>query len=200
MRLFIAVPIPQSIIELADTIITDLKREDWPVRWIQPGNAHITLHFLGQVKPEQSELLRIALRQPVSTHAGFDLRTANLGVFPNLRRPRVLWLGLYGPAHRLQALHADIATVLGALEFESEQGEFHTHITLGRLRNDRQSTRTVPERIRARFDAISADGIVSDKRPVPLPVREVQLIRSHIRTGGVRYEILDRFPLGEAIS
>jgi 2'-5' RNA ligase len=201
MRLFLAVPIPEPVVEFTGAIITNLKLENWPVRWVQPNNAHITLHFLGNVSPAQTELLRLALRQPISTHAGFDLRTANLGVFPTMKRPRVLWLGLYGPAHRLQSLHDDIAKVLGELEFELDpSNEFHPHITLGRLKNDRQSTRTIPDRIRARFEAIAERGFVTDKKPLPLPVREVHLVRSHLGTAGARYEILERFPLAEPMT
>jgi 2'-5' RNA ligase len=31
---------------------------------------------------------------------------------------------------------------------------------------------------------------------VPVPVREVQLVRSHLGKGGARYEVLASFPLG----
>jgi 2'-5' RNA ligase len=199
-RIFLAVPLPEPVISFADTIIIDLRRENWPVRWIQPGNAHITLHFLGNIDPAQTELLRIALRAPIAEHAGFDLRTANLGVFPNVKRPRVLWLGLYGPAHRLQTLHDDVGNVLESLEFETEEREFHPHITIGRMQNDRQSMRTVPERIRARFESLQRNEQVTDKKPLPIPVREVHLMRSHVSASGARYEILERYPLGPAIS
>jgi 2'-5' RNA ligase len=200
MRLFLAVPLPEPVIGFVDTIITDLQRDNWPIRWINPGNAHMTLQFLGNVSPEQTELLRIALRDPIATHAGFDLRTANLGVFPNIKRPRVLWLGLYGPAHRLQTLHDEIGAILTQLEFQIDAAEFHPHITLGRLKNDRSSIKTLPDRIRARFEALQRNEQVTDKKPIPVPVREVHLVRSLTNAEGVRYEILERFPLGEPVS
>ena len=198
--MFLAVPLPEPVVTFVDTIITDLKRDNWQIRWINPGNAHMTLRFLGNVTPEQSELMRIALREPIETHPGFDLRTANLGVFPNMKHPTILWLGLYGPAHRLLALHDDVSSMLDQLEFEPEGGEFHPHITLGRLGSDRTSIRTLPDRIRARFESIQRNGYVTDTKPLPVPVREVHLVRSRLNSEGVRYEILERFPLGEAIS
>jgi 2'-5' RNA ligase len=200
MRIFLAVPLPEPVVEFVDTIITNLKRDNWPVRWTQPGNAHITLHFLGEIDPSQTELLRIALREPISLHPGFDLRTANLGVFPTMKRPRVLWLGLYGPAHRLETLHAEIAGVLTELEFEVEEREFHPHITIGRLQNDRVTMKTIPQRIRARFESMQRNEQVTDKKPLPVPVREVQLVRSHLSNSGARYEILERFPLDKPVS
>ena len=201
MRLFVAVPIPQEIVEFTGAIIGNLQKENWPVRWVNPENAHITLHFLGQTSQEQSELLRFALRQPVATHPGFNLRTANLGVFPNMKRPRVLWLGLYGPAHRLHTLHDELGKVLEELDFDLDQsGEFHPHITLGRLRNTANLPKDIPLRIRARFEAITERGMVTDKQPLPFPVREIHLVRSHLNAEGARYEILERFPLAEPIT
>lgn len=200
MRLFIAVPIPEPIVEFTASIITNLQKENWPVRWAQPDNAHITLHFLGQISQEQSELLRFALHQPVSTQPGFDLRTANLGVFPNMKRPRVLWLGLYGPAHRLHTLHEELGSLLKELDFDlAESGEFHPHITLGRLRNAGNQGKDLALRIRTRFEVMTERGMVTDKEPMPFPVREVHLVRSHLSAAGAQYEILERFPLAEPI-
>ncbi len=66
-----------------------------------------------------------------------------------------------------------------------------------RLKHDRTSIKTFPDRVRARFDALQRNEQVTDKKPLALPVREVQLVRSHLGTSGVRYEILERFPLSE---
>ncbi len=196
MRLFLAVSLPEPVIDLVSRTIARLETEDWAVRWTDPGNAHITLHFLGEVEPENAQLLRLALPDVVARHDAFALRTADLGVFPNMRRPRVLWLGLYGPAHRLHSLRDAIATVLKELEFEVEDKEFHPHITLGRVRNSPNTrVRDLPARIRARFEQAAESGEVTHKNPLPVPVEEVLLVRSFLGSTGARYEVLDRFPL-----
>ena len=195
-RLFIAVPLPGALAAFVDDIIDDLRREEWPVRWTDPGNAHLTLHFLGDTLPEQAELLRIALRPVVARHEAFNLRTADLGAFPALKRPRVLWLGLWGPAHRLQTLHDDIGELLEQFGYELDDKPFHPHITLGRVRQGPNvRLRDLPAAIRRRFDALAASGTVTHEKPVPLPVREVVLVRSHLDHTGARYEVLERYPL-----
>lgn len=195
IRLFIAVPLPDDAIALVDRTVETLRREPWPVKWSDAHNAHITLHFLGEVDPASAEVLRLALAAPIASQDAFELRTADLGAFPTIRKPRVLWLGLWGPVHRLETLHASIGTVLEQLDFSPEEREFRPHITLGRVRADNARGQTLAQAIRTRFEALAARGEVTSKRPVPIPVHEVQLVRSHLNPTGARYEVLARYPL-----
>jgi len=196
MRLFLAVPLPEPVVTLVDTMSRRLQEEEWPVRWTAPNNAHVTLHFLGEIEPERAQLLRMALGGVVAEHDRFDLRTADLGVFPNMKRPRIIWLGLYGPAHRLRTLRDALGSVLKSFEFELPDGDFHPHITLGRVRDARKSrVRDLPAAIRACLEAAAANGEVTHKDPIPIPVDEVVLVRSHLGKDGPRYEMLERYPL-----
>jgi 2'-5' RNA ligase len=138
----------------------------------------------------------MTLPEVVARHERFDLRTADLGVFPNMKRPRIIWLGLYGPAHRLHTLRDEIGALLEEYEFELEEKEFHPHITLGRVRDARKvRIRDLPGKIRARLELAASTGEVTHKKPIPVPVDEVLLIRSHLEPAGPRYEILERYPL-----
>lgn len=195
-RLFIAVPVPEEVRAFTGEVIADLQREDWPVRWVAADNAHLTLHFLGDTPPEVAELLRIALNAPIRQHEAFDLRTADLGAFPAMKRPRVLWLGLWGPAHRLETIRDEISEVLRTFDIEVDDKPFRPHITLGRLRDSRNlRIRDLPEAIRRKFEALAASGTVTHDKPRPFPVREVQLIRSHLSHRGSHYEVIERYPL-----
>lgn len=196
-RLLIAVPLPADVIALADRTVDTLKGEPWPVKWSDPHNAHITLHFLGEIDPASAEVLRLALQAPIAAQDAFDLRTADLGAFPTIRKPRVLWLGLWGPVHRLETLHAAIGATLESLGIALEERPFSPHITLGRVRADHRDSkqRDLPQAIRTRFEALAASGAVTNKRPVALPVTEVQLIRSHLLPQGARYEVLATYLL-----
>lgn len=197
-RLFIAVPLPDEVRDFMGRIVADLQREEWPMRWVDPEAGHLTLHFLGDTPPELAELLRLALREPIAKHEAFDLRTADLGAFPAMKRPRVLWLGLWGPAHRLASVRDEIGEVLTSFDIELDEKPFQAHITLGRLRNSQNiRVRDLPGKIREKFDALSERGVVTNKRPVPFPVREVQLVRSHLSHEGARYEVIERYPLRE---
>jgi RNA 2',3'-cyclic 3'-phosphodiesterase len=199
-RLFVAVPLPPVVIEKVATVTASLQQEEWPVRWTTAGSAHMTLHFLGEIEPERARLIEMALAPVVAEHAGFDLRTADLGVFPTMKRPRVIWLGVYGPAHRLATLRDSIGALLEEFEIPMEAKEFHPHITLGRVRDTRKtSVRDLPGQIRARLEQAAATGEVSHKDPLPIPVREVLLVRSHLGKDGPRYETLASYPLGPTV-
>lgn len=197
LRLFLAVPLPAEVRELVGAVTTELAAQAWPVRWAAAEGAHVTLHFLGDTDPERAELLRMALPAVVGRHAAFNLRTAGLGVFPSLRRPRVIWLGLHGPAHRLDTLQRDLGETLRGLDFPVEAGPYHPHVTLGRVREPGAPgipLRDLPEAIRPYL----ADTGPGGKPPPPsksVPVREVELVRSHLGRGGPRYEAIGRFPL-----
>jgi 2'-5' RNA ligase len=199
-RLFLAVPLSDEVKALVAEQIASLGAEGWPVRWVQPESAHLTLHFLGETQKEKAELLRLALPGVVVAHAPFDLRTAALGVFPNFRHPRVLWLGLHGQVHRLVSLQQDVGATLRNLDFPTSGDQYHPHITLGRVRNDdgeRVRLRDLPQAVKNRFvDAATGAGIAPPTEPVP--VREVLLMRSLLGRGGPRFETLAAFPLGGA--
>jgi 2'-5' RNA ligase len=197
-RLFLAVPLSDDVQALVAAEIASLAAGGWPVRWVQPETAHLTLEFLGETTPERAELLRLALPAVVARHAPFDLRTAARGVFPNFRRPRVLWLGLHGPLHRLASLHQDMVKTLIGLDFPSAEEPYHPHITLGRVRNgdgERVKLRDLPQAVKAHF-VDAASGAAVSPQPRPVPVREVLLMRSHLGQGPVHHEKIAAFPLG----
>ncbi len=201
-RLFLAVPLPPDAQSLVAEQIASLEKEGWPVRWVQPEMVHLTLHFLGETELERAELVRLALPAVVAAHQPFDLRTAGFGVFPNFRRPRVLWLGLHGPVHRLESLQQDIGRSLANLDFAGLNEPYHPHITLGRVRNndgERIRLRDLPQAVKAQFvDAATGAAIAPSSQTIP--VREVLLMRSHLGREGARYETVASFPLGDQLA
>lgn len=195
-RLFIAVPLPKEVRAQVKAIVDHLTPTDLPARWIDPENGHLTLHFIGETPPEMAELLRMALGIAISAHVPFDLRTAEPGAFPSLRRPRVLWLGLWGPAHRLEALYNDIGDFLDDFGLDIEDVPFHPHITLGRIRDTHGvKVGELPEIVREAFAALAEKRLAGADAAVPFPVTEVQLMRSHLDQGGPHYEVLATYRL-----
>lgn len=196
-RLFIAVPMPPPATALVEEIVAELAAEAWPVRWIAAESAHLTLHFLGDTEPERAELLRLGLRGAVARHTAFTLQIGNLGVFPDERRPRVIWLGLQGQTQRLVALHADLAATLQSLGFPIEDRALRPHITLGRVRDNPPPD--LPEALRRRLHSPALRERVT-RAAAPLPVREVHLVRSFLSREGARHEPLARYSLADPIT
>jgi 2'-5' RNA ligase len=193
-RLFIALPMPEAVQQQIAAITAGLSERDWPVRWVAAESAHLTLQFLGETPPERAELLRLGLGQAIARHAPFSLFTGDLGVFPDLHRPRVLWLGLNGDTDQLAALHRDIGRQLQELEFEVEADtrRFHPHITLGRVRDEAPAS--LGAEIARAFDSPEVRDLVLNK-PQRIEAGEVLLVRSFLERGGARHEPVARYPL-----
>lgn len=195
-RLFIAVPLPNAVRTQVRKAIELLSTGDLPARWVDPDNAHLTLHFIGDTAPEMAELLRLALGAAIAPHAPFELRTAEPGTFPSIRRPRVLWLGLWGPAHRLEAVFNDIGDFLDDFGLDLDDTEFHPHITLGRIRDtEGVKVSLLPEAVRDAYESLRMEKLAGADAAVTFPITEVQLIRSHLEQDGPRYEVLETYRL-----
>jgi 2'-5' RNA ligase len=183
-RLFLAIPAPAPVQERMRSHLERLEPRGWPVRWSDPAQTHLTLHFIGEVEAAQAELLRIALPGVAARHDAFTLATGKLGMFPNDRKPRVLWLGLEGEFAPLRALHADLGELLARYEFPVEARALSPHLTLGRLRDDPSAA-----------DVMAVSTTMRGWQagdPLPYPVAEVVLYRSHLSKEGARYEPIAR--------
>ena len=188
-RLFIAVPLPEDVKERIGKTGERLAQKEWPVRWTDPDNTHLTLHFIGEVDAARAEMIRLALPGEAAKHQSFALRTGGLGVFPDRKKVRVLWMGLEGETERLSALHEGIGTMLRHLDFEVDQRPFSPHITLGRLREQVGAERGMTIWTTLRGFQLGD--------PLHVPVDEVILYRSHLSHTGSRYEVLARGKLGQ---
>lgn len=181
-RLFIAVPLPVEVMERIGAIGARLAEKNWPVRWTDPNNAHLTLHFIGEVDQSRAELLRMALPGEAAKHQAFTLETGGLGVYPDRKKPRVLWMGLDGVTERLEALHGGVGRMLQHLDFEVEARPYSPHITIGRLREQIGAERGMTIWTTLRGFQLGA--------PLTVPIEEVTLYRSHLSHTGSRYEPL----------
>ncbi len=186
-RLFIALPLPEPVVEKLGAITERLQSREWPVRWTTANTVHLTLHFIGEVEPSQAELIRMALPGEVARHQPFTMQTDRLGVFPDRRKPRVLWMGLEGDTERLAALHDGIGHLLAGLDLEVDERAFAPHITLGRLRQEISRERGMEIWTTLRGFETGA--------PLPVPVEEVILFRSYLSKAGAIHEPLVRCPL-----
>ena len=133
IRAFIAVTLAESVIEEIAKVRTRLQEEKADVRWTRIESLHLTLKFLGDIYRHQVEPILAVLQETVSVHPPLRLIAQGIGAFPNVRRPRVLWVGLKGAG--LIELSEAIETALMPLNFPPEDREFTPHLTLGRVRS-----------------------------------------------------------------
>ena len=135
-RTFIALHIePQK--EMSDCILhlQDALRME-KIKWVDPGKLHITLRFLGDTNAEQVGAAGRILEETVPGFASPEVVFRGLGLFRNLRDPRVLWIGM-DPGKILPEFKSTLDRKITDLGFQSEDRKFKPHLTLARIKNIR---------------------------------------------------------------
>jgi 2'-5' RNA ligase len=132
IRAFVAIDLePQTVQQIAETIV-QLRPRMPGIRWLSPAYFHLTLKFLGDVDEAKVEPIAAALERELCPFSCFTINAKGLGVFPNLRRPRILWVGLVGD--ELNALASRVEKTLVPFGFAAERRAFTPHLTVGRWR------------------------------------------------------------------
>ncbi len=132
-RAFVAVPCGEPLAgELSRRL--DALPGPAPVRWTHPATWHLTLQFLGEWPADRLAALQTSL-SGLDGPAPFRLAPAGLGGFPNLRRPRVLFLQFAG-AEPLRELAAEVHrhTARAWADGPQDTRPIHPHLTLARVR------------------------------------------------------------------
>ena len=184
MRLFVAINLPAAEKLRLSAILDELRRTNLPFRWADSESLHITMKFLGEVAEQQLTAAVAAVRQAVRDVAPFDIEIGGVGAFPALARPRILWIGVDRSAALLHAQHA-VEEEFARIGMEREDRPFHAHLTLGRLK--RTSERPDPVELDRMTSLIVYKAVVR--------VESIDLMRSHLGSGGARYETLERATL-----
>jgi 2'-5' RNA ligase len=135
VRTFFAVELSAGIHSKLVALKRELSNLGAAVRWTRDENLHATVKFLGAVAEGRLPELRAALAQAVGTTPPLAAAVRGMGVFPTMKRPRVVWVGLRCPP--LGQLAATVDATLAPLGFEPETRPFAAHITLGRVRDTR---------------------------------------------------------------
>jgi RNA 2',3'-cyclic 3'-phosphodiesterase len=134
IRAFIAIDLSPEIQQRLDKVLEDFKNQlaNIPVRWVAVTNIHLTLKFLGDVSISNLALLTNMLQAEVSAHHQFEISVGSSGAFPNLRQPRVIWVGIEAP-QELIAIQNGIEAATARLGYTREDRPFSPHLTLGRV-------------------------------------------------------------------
>jgi len=137
MRTFVAIGLPERLREQLETLRGELRRCGADVRWVAPSSMHLTLKFLGEIRPNDVSDIDEVLRKIAAAALPTGARLRGIGSFPHLRRPRVIWLGIEPDDDRLIALQSGMEEALQEIGFPRENRRFHPHLTLGRVRSNR---------------------------------------------------------------
>jgi 2'-5' RNA ligase len=135
MRTFIATDISEEIRSSLTRIISHLKYSGADVKWVDPANIHLTLKFLGEVDEKKLHQIKATLEEIGKFAKPFEIGVKDIGAFPKIEYPRVIWVGLGNGASESVALAGEIDEELSKLDFEKESRPFAPHLTIGRVRS-----------------------------------------------------------------
>ena len=118
IRTFIALELPPSVISMLGKVQEDLKLMGLRAKWVRPENIHLTLKFIGNINPEDIDMIGGAMKDAVDDFTAIDLVAGEVGVFPGIKRPRVIWVGLGGQILSLFAMQRVLEDNLATLGFK----------------------------------------------------------------------------------
>jgi 2'-5' RNA ligase len=185
VRSFIAVPVSEEIESAVEDLENALKRSGADVKWVRPGNVHITLKFLGGVEKGRLDGVSEALRHAVAGVRAFDALVSGVGTFPsNPRRARVVYMELSVGVAEMKDLAARIEDAMAEIGFDKDKRPFKSHLTIGRVRTGAR-----------RLDDLGRSITEAEYKPLKLAVDRVNLVKSELTPSGAIYTVLETFGL-----
>ena len=178
IRTFIGVDINPDTVQKVSELLVQLKPRLPGIRWVPSRNFHFTLKFLGDIEEAKIDPIAHALERALCPFPRFTINVKSLGVFPDGKRPRILWVGLEG--NRLPALALEIERALEPLGFTPDERGFLPHLTVGRWRQFESSAKTLA----AELDKWQRHQFGESK------VAEVIFFRSELKPEGAFYHPL----------
>jgi len=135
LRSFLAIEIPKVILENIEKLQKDLKSSHADIKWVDPEKIHLTVKFFGNIEESKIEPIIKSVESVTKTFSPFKLSVKGIGGFPNLKSPRVIWIGVIDEDGVLAKFQAQLETHFEKIGFEAEQRDFRPHLTLGRMKS-----------------------------------------------------------------
>jgi 2'-5' RNA ligase len=184
IRIFIAINLDSEIIEYLNSLQNNFNASGLKIKWVEKNNLHITIKFLGFVSLNQIELLKPVLKEISNQFSPFLIQlSSDVGVFPNFKMPRIIWVGIKEGRNELKELYDCIELNLFTKGFPREDKNFSNHITIGRVKfiTDKNNFILLLKSINIKK--------LSQK------VNSIELMESKLTPNGPIYSIAAKFPL-----
>ncbi|OGP90478.1 MAG: 2'-5' RNA ligase [Deltaproteobacteria bacterium RBG_19FT_COMBO_43_11] len=141
IRAFLAIEPPGDILQAVSGLQEKLKQEiTGKISWTRPQGNHITLKFFGNIDKDDIKNICAVVEKQIALVPPLSLIIEKMGVFPDARRPRVLWLGSTGDVAKLTTLQLGMESDFEGIGFERGNRPFRAHLTLGRIKIPREIT------------------------------------------------------------
>lgn len=186
-RSFFACEISQEILKEIGNLQAELKHSlPRSVKWVNPGNLHLTIKFIGEFKTTHLEMLKTSLFTALEDIPPFKMEIKGLGVFPSYKKPRIIWLGINAEkplVNLVQIVDRECAQI----GYPREKRPFSAHITLGRIKSyaTREDHKMIVDMLRTKETIVIGNQTVDS----------LHFIKSDLTPNGPIYKNMVTFPL-----
>jgi 2'-5' RNA ligase len=180
IRCFVAIELPSEVKAGLAGLRRELERPEHTfIKWVGPDAIHLTLKFLANIPSKKVTEITKAIEEAAQGISPFHLEISQVGAFPNLKQPRVLWVGIGGELDKLLSLQRRVDSALTPLGFAKEERAFAPHLTIARLR----------ERCSPADRKDFSELVISSKPEIKyyLDVKDVSFMRSELTPRGAIY-------------
>lgn len=186
IRAFLAIEPSEDILQKISDLQEKLRREiSGRISWTRPQGQHLTLKFFGDISQEDVNNICASVQKRIVSESKLNLKIEKLGVFPDSRRPRVIWCGVTGDVEKLITFQKKLDADFAAIGFPAEDRPFQAHLTLARIKDSRDIT-GMSEALK-KFDTFTAGNFIGG---------ELILFQSMLSSQGAVYTKLAEFALG----
>ncbi|MBN2097392.1 MAG: RNA 2',3'-cyclic phosphodiesterase [Candidatus Omnitrophica bacterium] len=186
IRAFIALELTAEIQKQLGQIQDELRKADADVKWVKPEGIHLTLKFLGNISLKMAEEIKPVIDQITKEQRAFPLSISQVGAFPKVEYPRVIWVGIEQGKDETVKLAQSLEQRLIQLGFLPEQRRFSPHLTLGRVRSN-QNRQQLKELLQTAKCPEST-----------MPAEKVILFKSTLTPQGAIYQPLHQADLSQS--
>jgi RNA 2',3'-cyclic 3'-phosphodiesterase len=180
MRLFISINIPEDIKDSVTNFQKELNKAGGDVKWVEKENLHITLKFIGEASEDKLELIKTVMAEAVRGKTAFEISLKGLALLPSPEKPRVICIGADKGDEEIKSIFSKIEEELVLLDFPSEDREFFSHLTIGRIRSKKNIL------------SLSENIIADEKKEFgSFKLRNIELMHSILLSDGPHYKCLN---------
>lgn len=182
MRTFIALELPGEIKSSLAKLQEELKTSQADVKWVEPENIHLTLKFLGEIEEKKLDKINKILEDIAGEKKYFPIRISNLGAFPKINFPRVIWIGIDKGDEEVKKIAKKLEDGLAEIGIQREDRPFSSHITIGRTKSALNRDKLI-QGLNNLANKLSEENL-------EFVVKKITLFKSALTPKGPVYEIL----------
>ena len=185
IRVFLSIDIEDTnLLTRITHIQEELDRQAAKMKLVEQENIHFTWRFFGdtpisKIEDIHQELLKLKF-DPI------PIQISGVGAFPNVRKPRVIWVGVTQNVDKVCELKKMTDELLANLKYPIEKKKFIPHATIARIRAIRDRAQL--------FENLES---LADESVGTMTVSNIRMTKSTLTQSGPIYETLWEIPAQE---